>query len=169
MNKRGIQHVEKNAVITRTAAMLALLIALQAATKSVGPFVTGSCVNAVPTCATLLCGFASGRVVALVSPFLAFLLGIGPKLIEVVPAIAIGNLVLVVILWALKGETPLRRALQWLGASASKFLALYLPVVQLLCRVLPIPEKLIQTFPVFSAEKARTLSKSRSSVDQTGY
>lgn len=150
MNKRGIQHVEKNAVITRTAAMLALLIALQAVAKSAGPFVTGS----VPTCATLLCGFASGRVVALVSPFLAFLLGIGPKLIEVVPAIAIGNLVLVVILWALKGETPLRRALQWLGASAGKFLALYLPVVQLLCRVLPIPEKLIQTFPVFSAEKS---------------
>ena len=80
---------------------------MQAATKNLGQFVTGSCVNAVLAAATLLGGFASGLIVAVVSPFLAFLLGIGPKLIEVVPAIAIGNLALVLILWAIKGDGAL--------------------------------------------------------------
>lgn len=137
---------KKTLFITRTAAMLALLIVLQAATKNLGQFVTGSCVNAVLTAATLLGGFASGLIVAVVSPFLAFLLGIGPKLIEVVPAIAIGNLALVLILWAIKGDGALNRALKWLAASVGKFLVLYLLVIQLLCRVMTLPEKMTATF-----------------------
>lgn len=137
---------KKTLFITRTAAMLALLIVLQAATKNLGQFVTGSCVNAVLAAAALLCGFASGLIVAVVSPFLAFLLGIGPKLIEVVPAIAIGNLALVAILCAIKGDGALNRAIKWLAASLCKFLVLYLLVVQLLCRVMTLPEKMIATF-----------------------
>lgn len=137
---------KKTLFITRTAAMLALLIVLQAATKNLGQFVTGSCVNAVLAAATLLCGFASGLIVAVVSPFLAFLLGIGPKLIEVVPAIAIGNLALVLILWAIKGDGALNRVIKWIAASVGKFLVLYLLVIQLLCRVMTLPEKMIATF-----------------------
>lgn len=132
--------------ITRTAAMLALLIVLQAATKNLGQFVTGSCVNAVLAAATLHGGFASGLIVAVVSPFLAFLLGIGPKLIEVVPAIAIGNLALVLILWAIKGDGALNRVIKWIAASVGKFLVLYLLVIQLLCRVMTLPEKMTATF-----------------------
>ena len=137
---------KKTIFITRTAAMLALLIVLQAATKNLGQFVTGSCVNAVLAAATLLGGFASGLIVAVVSPFLAFLLGIGPKLIEVVPAIAIGNLALVLILWAIKGDGALNRVIKWIAASVGKFLVLYLLVIQLLCRVMTLPEKMIATF-----------------------
>lgn len=137
---------KKTLFITRTAAMLALLIVLQAATKNLGQFVTGSCVNAVLAAATLLGGFASGLIVAVVSPFLAFLLGIGPKLIEVVPAIAIGNLALVLILWAIKGDGALNRVIKWITASVGKFLVLYLLVIQLLCRVMTLPEKMTATF-----------------------
>ena len=138
--------LKKTLFITRTAAMLALLIVLQAATKNLGQFVTGSCVNAVLAAATLLGGFVSGLIVAVVSPFLAFLLGIGPKLIEVVPAIAIGNLALVLILWAIKGDGALNRVIKWIAASVGKFLVLYLLVIQLLCRVMTLPEKMIATF-----------------------
>ena len=137
---------KKTLFITRTAAMLALLIVLQAATKNLGQFVTGSCVNAVLAAATLLGGFASGLIVAVISPFLAFLLGIGPKLIEVVPAIAIGNLALVLILWAIKGDGALNRVIKWIAASVGKFLVLYLLVIQLLCRVMTLPEKMTATF-----------------------
>lgn len=137
---------KKTLFITRTAAMLALLIVLQAATKNLGQFVTGSCVNAVLAAATLLGGFARGLIVAVVSPFLAFLLGIGPKLIEVVPAIAIGNLALVLILWAIKGDGALNRVIKWIAASVGKFLVLYLLVIQLLCRVMTLPEKMTATF-----------------------
>lgn len=137
---------KKTIFITRTAAMLALLIVLQAATKNLGQFVTGSCVNAVLAAATLLGDFASGLIVAVVSPFLAFLLGIGPKLIEVVPAIAIGNLALVLILWAIKGDGALNRVIKWIAASVGKFLVLYLLVIQLLCRVMTLPEKMTATF-----------------------
>ena len=137
---------KKTLFITRTAAMLALLIVLQAATKNLGQFVTGSCVNAVLAAATLLGGFASGLIVAVVSPFLAFLLGIGPKRIEVVPAIAIGNLALVLILWAIKGDGALNRVIKWIAASVGKFLVLYLLVIQLLCRVMTLPEKMTATF-----------------------
>ena len=137
---------KKTLFITRTAAMLALLIVLQAATKNLGQFVTGSCVNAVLAAATLLGGFASGLIVAVVSPFLAFLLGIGPKLIEIVPAIAIGNLALVLILWAIKGDGALNRVIKWIAASVGKFLVLYLLVIQLLCRVMTLPEKMTATF-----------------------
>lgn len=137
---------KKTLFITRTAAMLALLIVLQAATKNLGQFVTGSCVNAVLAAATLLGGFASGLIVAVVSPFLAFLLGIGPKLIEVVPAIAIGNLALVLILWAIKGDGALNHVIKWIAASVGKFLVLYLLVIQLLCRVMTLPEKMTATF-----------------------
>ena len=60
---------KKTLFITRTAALLALLVVLQAITKSAGQIVTGSCVNAVLSLSALLCGFWSGLIVALVSPF----------------------------------------------------------------------------------------------------
>ena len=80
--------------ITETAVMTALLVALQAATASLGnQFVTGSCVNAVLALTILLVGLWSGAAAAALSPFFAFLLGIGPQLLPIVPAIAAGNLV----------------------------------------------------------------------------
>ncbi len=129
--------------ITYTAVLLALLIVLQWATKSLGQFVTGSCVNCVLTVAALLVGWQGGLAVAVVSPFVAFLLSIGPKNIAIVPAIAVGNAVLVLVLWLFlnKKFSVLRAVLGVLCAAGAKFLTLYLLVVQVLCRVLTLPEK----------------------------
>ena len=136
--------------ITETAALTALLAALQAATRPAGQLVTGSCVNAVLALAVLLAGLWSGAAVALISPFLAFLLGIGPQVPPIVPAIAAGNLVYITLLWALcqrrKGAPPLRQVPAWLIAALGKFAALYLIVVQILCRVLPLKQPQIDTF-----------------------
>lgn len=129
--------------------MTALLIVLQAATKPAGQYVTGTCVNAALGIAALTVGLWSGVAVALLSPVFAFLLGIGPQLPPVVPAIMAGNLVFVVLLSLLAGgnDLPLwRRAAAWLLAAAAKFGALYLLVVKLLCAVLPLKEPQIATF-----------------------
>lgn len=138
--------------ITRTAVMLALLVVVQYVTsfipKPVQQYVTGSCVNAVLAVTVLMVGFWSGVTVATVSPFVAFLFGIGPQLLPIVPAIAAGNLVFVGALHLIHGSAPklLRKLLAWLGASVGKFLALYLIVVQLLCRILPLKQPQIDTF-----------------------
>ena len=135
--------------ITETAVMTALLIALQFVTRSTVQLVTGSCVNAVLALTVLLVGLWSGVVVAALSPFFAFLLGIGPQLLPIVPAIAAGNVVFVVLLWALtrrKGAPLERQAAAWLVSAVGKFLALYLIVVQILCRVLPLKQPQIDTF-----------------------
>ncbi|MBQ2785137.1 MAG: hypothetical protein IJF02_01350 [Oscillospiraceae bacterium] len=143
--------------VTETAVMLALLIVLQWATKPLGQIVTGSCVNAVLVAAVLLGGLWCGLTVAVISPFCAFLLGIGPQLIAIIPAIALGNAVLVLVLHFVYGKTVWRRALAWLGAAVAKSAVLYLVVVQLLCRVLPLKQPQIDTFTaMFSAPQLVT-------------
>lgn len=131
--------------ITQTAVLVALLIVLQAATAAAGQIVTGSCVNAVLAVAALLGGMSCGLTVAVISPFCAFALGIGPQLIAIVPAIALGNAVYVVLL-AVMTKDKKTAVLAWLAASAAKFATLYLVVVQLLCRVLPLQQPQINTF-----------------------
>ena len=143
--------------ITETAVMLALLIVLQWATKPLGQIVTGSCVNAVLAVAVLLGGLWCGLTVALVSPFCAFLLGIGPQLIAIIPAIALGNAVLVLVMHFVYGKSVWRRVWAWLAAALGKFGVLYLVVVQLLCRVLPLKQPQIDTFTtMFSAPQLVT-------------
>ena len=82
---------KKTLWITETAVMIALLVALQWATKPLGQFVTGSCVNLVLGVSALVGGLWCGLTVALVSPFFAFLLGIGPAFLPIVPMVAVGN------------------------------------------------------------------------------
>lgn len=139
---------KKTLWITQTAVLIALLVVLQATTSAAGQIVTGSCVNAVLAVAALFGGLSCGLTVALVSPFCAFALGIGPQLIAIVPAIALGNGVYVAVL-AWLNRDPLTvpgKVLMWLAASFAKFLTLYMVVVQLLCRVLPLKEAQINTF-----------------------
>ena len=143
--------------ITETAVMLALLIVLQWATKPLGQIVTGSCVNAALAVSVLLGGLWCGLTVALVSAFCAFLLGIGPQLIAIIPAIALGNAVLVLVLHFVYGKHIWRRVLAWLGAAVAKFGVLYLVVVQFICRVLPLKQPQIDTFTaMFSAPQLVT-------------
>lgn len=134
--------------ITQTAMLIALLVLLQAFTKAGGQFVTGSCVNAVLAVSVLFCGLCSGVIVAAASPFFAFLLGVGPQFIAVIPAIAVGNVVFVLILYffsAKKNVSVWRQGLCWLCAACGKALTLYLLAVQLLSRILPLAEKQITT------------------------
>lgn len=129
--------------LTRTAVLIALLIALQWATAGTqafaGQYITGSLVNCVLAVAALIGGLWSGIVVALISPFCAYLLGIGPALIQIVPCIAFGNSVYVVVLWLLCGRKSLtlwNKIAGVAGAAAVKFLTLYIAVVKVLIPVM---------------------------------
>lgn len=137
--------------ITETAVMLALLVTLQAVSKPLGQLVTGSCVNAVLAIATLLAGMKCGITVALCSPVCAFLLGIAPNFVTVLP-IMLANTVYVVLLHLLAGSGKLwqqkaataaaegkffvwRQPVGLAAAAGAKFLVLYLLVVKVICGV----------------------------------
>ncbi|MBE6977796.1 MAG: ECF transporter S component [Ruminococcaceae bacterium] len=123
--------------ITETAVMLALLVALQAITKPLGQLVTGSCVNAILAIAVLVGGMSCGITVALISPIFAFLLGIAPNFITVLP-IMLGNACFVALLRLIAGKShkPLwRQPVALMSAAGVKFAVLYLLVVQLICGV----------------------------------
>ena len=121
--------------ITETAVMLALLVTLQALTKPMGQLVTGSCVNAVLAISVLLVGMSSGITIALISPVCAYLFGIAPNFVTVLP-IMIGNVCFVVLLWLIAGKThkPIwRRPVALAVAAGVKFGVLYLLVVKVIC------------------------------------
>ena len=123
--------------ITETAVMLALLVALQAITKPLGQLVTGSCVNAVLAVTALVAGLSGGITVAVISPVLAYLLGIAPQILTV-PAIMVGNTVFVVLLRLIAGRDSRkigRQIAAWISAAAAKFAALYAIVVWVICGV----------------------------------
>ena len=135
---------KKTLWIAETAVLIALLVALQGLTKPAGQFVTGSCVNLILGVSTLVGGLWCGLTVALLSPFFAFLLGIGPALIQIVPAIAVGNIVLVLVLWLICRKAKKLSPLSYGGAvvaSVCKFAVLYALVVLLLLPLLGLPEK----------------------------
>ena len=142
--------------ITETAVMLALLVAVQGITSGLGnQFVTGSCVNLILAVTALMVGLWGGVAVAAISPFVAFLFGIGPKFIQLIPVIAAGNLVLVLVLWSLLGRGKNQlwlRLVAWLTAAAAKFAALYLLMVKLVVPALvaggTIPQKAAATISV---------------------
>ena len=131
--------------ITETAAMLALLVCLQwvgsqIPAPMVKQLVTGSCVNAVLAVTALLVGLSGGLVVAVVSPVLAYALGIAPQILTV-PAIMVGNALYVVVLYLLSRKALWQRITAWVLASVAKFAALYTIVVVLICGV--FSEKLL--------------------------
>ncbi len=124
--------------ITETAVMMALLVTLQALTKPAGQLLTGSCVNAVLAITVLVGGLSSGITVAIISPVLAYLLGIAPQILTV-PAIMVGNTVFVVVMKLLYGETLVRKAAAWLLAAVAKFGVLWLLVSKIICGLLSAP------------------------------
>jgi hypothetical protein len=103
-----------------------------------GQLVTGSCVNAVLAVAVLFAGLYSGLTVALVSPILAFLLGIAPQIVTV-PAIMLGNAAFILVLHFVAGKFSkniIAQIVAWVSAAAVKFGVLYAIVVWLICDVL---------------------------------
>lgn len=125
--------------ITETAAMLALLICLQwlgsfVPSQLLKQLVTGTLVNCVLAVTVLLVGYGSGIIVALISPVCAFVLGIAPNFITVLP-IMLGNTCFVVLLRLLTGKGKLWRPAGLAAAATVKFAVLYLLVVKVICGV----------------------------------
>ena len=115
--------MKKSLQITQTAVLTAMLILLQSVTKAGGQLITGSCVNVVLAVAVLFSGLWSGVAVAVISPFFAFALGVGPQLFPIVPAIAVGNVVYVLILHFLLSKKSLslwKQGIYLLLAAAGK-------------------------------------------------
>ena len=93
-----------------------------------GQVVTGSCVNAVLAISVLLVGMSSGITIALISPVCAYLFGIAPNFVTVLP-IMIGNVCFVVLLRLIAGKTqkPIwRQPVALVAAAGVKFGVLYL-------------------------------------------
>lgn len=126
--------------ITETAVMLALLICLQ----WVGSFVpdqmtkqliTGTMVNCVLAVTVLMVGLSSGITVALISPVCAFVFGIAPNFITVLP-IMVGNCCYVALLHLIIGKTRKfgwRQPVGLVCGAVVKFGVLYLLVVKVIC------------------------------------
>jgi hypothetical protein len=126
--------------ITETAVMLALLVALQ----WVGSFVpeqmtkqliTGTMVNCVLAVTVLVAGLSSGFTVALISPVCAFVFGIAPNFITVLPIMA-GNCCYVAMLYYITGKNRKfgwRHPVALISAAVLKFGVLYLLVVKVIC------------------------------------
>jgi hypothetical protein len=129
--------------ITRSAVGIALIIVIQLVTKSLGQqLITGSLVNLILALMALLFGWSVGAAAAVVSPFVAYLLGINAQ-IAVVPAIAVGNLVYVLVIALLvkllKGKSFsaneklsvfIRNLIAVIAAAVCKFAIQYLLIVK---------------------------------------
>ncbi|MDF2593103.1 MAG: transporter component [Clostridia bacterium] len=136
--------------ITQTAVMLALLIGAQFITRSFGQFITGSIVNLILLVSVFVIGIYGGLTIAVLSPILAFLSGIGPAFIQIVPFIAIGNVLFVTIAWltarnhiSIVSKRDLAASSMGLiTASAVKFLFLWLGLATIVLPLIPgIKEK----------------------------
>ena len=138
---------ERTLWITRTAIFIALLVVLQAATGALGStIITGSVVNMLLVVSVMTCGMTSGLCVAVISPVMAKLIGIGP-LWSLIPFIVAGNITLVLIWhfignrrWGHKYTAPM---IALAAAAIAKFLVLYLGIVQIAVPIflkLPAPQ-----------------------------
>lgn len=125
----------KSLWITYTATFIALLIVLQLATAPLAnPLITGSIVNFLLIVCVMTCGLSSGIVVAIISPVMAKLVGIGP-LWSIIPFIAAGNTILIIV-WNFIGNIKIRHKIvayiiALVVAAAAKFAVLYFGIVKI--------------------------------------
>ncbi|MDR2899880.1 MAG: hypothetical protein LBU94_06175 [Clostridiales bacterium] len=121
--------------ITRTGVFCALLIIIQAATSLfANTLITGSLVNLMLITSVLINGLGSGVAVALISPILARLFGIGP-LWSLIPCIMLGNLTLILcwhfILGKMRFSMNVSRILALIVGAGLKFAVLYISIVMI--------------------------------------
>ena len=139
--------------ITGTAMMLALLVVVQAFAKLGGQPLAGTCVNLVLAVSACTLGLSGSAAVAVISPFLAFLLGITPlPNVLIVPGIALGNLVYTAVISLLhrllqQRLSGPRRFIPYLHALPAvligallKFAVMMLVQVRLVLPLLELPE-----------------------------
>ena len=143
--------------ITRTAILIALLIALQWGTAAVSggnQFITGSAVNLVLIVSAVLSGLTSGIAVALLSPFFATFIGIASMNLVFVPFVAVGNVVLVIAWYIIAGKISVntegfvRMMIALVVGALLKFAVLYLLFNKILPGFLNVPEKMMGMFSV---------------------
>jgi hypothetical protein len=132
--------------VTRTAIFLALLIVIQIATAPIKvTLLTGSLVNLLLIVSVMTCGLSSALVVAVISPVIAMLIGIGPMWV-LIPFVAAGNAVLVLI-WHFIGVRVFKEKLvgslvSLIAGAAVKFAFLYFTIVRMMLPLfLNLPEK----------------------------
>jgi uncharacterized membrane protein len=129
--------------ITRTAIFIALLIAVQAVTKPLGQYVTGSCVNFILISSCMLLGLPSAAVVACVSPIMAFLILGTPIFPILIPFMIAGNLTIVAAIHFLAGKvfekhnSYIRFSAAAVSASVLKFLVLWIGIVKIGLTLVP--------------------------------
>jgi len=152
----AIANKSKVLFITRTAVLIAMLIGWQIASAPAGnTLVTGSGVNLILIISVMLSGLPSGVTVAVVSPVMAKLFGVGPLFAQLIPFQIIGNTVLV-LLWHYIGGIEAKNKnvpyiIAVITAAVVKFFVLYIGVAKLAVPViLKLPEaqasKIIQMF-----------------------
>lgn len=153
--------------IVETSIFLALIVILQMVTKPLGPLVTGSIVNFVLIAAATLVGMSSGIVIAVLSPILAFLLGVVPLPVVIIPVVIVGNIAIVEVFSLIIGKRDLspqlNRLVRWIAAillgAGIKFLALYagcvwvvMPLVTIAQgTALKVPSAIISVSQIFTA------------------
>ena len=123
--------------ITRSAAAIALIVVAQFVTAPLKQqLLTGSLVNLILALTTMLFGWSTGAAAAVVSPFIAYLLGINAQIL-VVPAIAAGNLIYVIVTAFLSEKlssrvrnVTVRNIISVACAAVWKFLIQYLLIVK---------------------------------------
>ena len=121
--------------ITHSAMFIALLVILQALTAPLGNMlITGSIVNLLLIISVKICGLSSGLTVAIISPIMAKLFGIGP-LWSLIPFIALGNLSLMLV-WHYLGKLTLANStllftLTLVLGALVKFCVLYIGIVRI--------------------------------------
>jgi hypothetical protein len=146
MNNNGMKINGTIFWISRTAIFIALLVVAQTVTSAFGnQIVTGSVNNMLMAVSVMTLGLASGMTVAVTSPILAKLLGIGP-LWSLIPFIIAGNVTLILI-WHFIGSRKtgnghIARIAALICAAIGKFLVLYIGIVKIAVPVLlGLPEK----------------------------
>lgn len=128
-------------LITRTAVLLALTIALQG--LRLGQLATGSLVNSMLYISTCIIGWPSGVFIGCVTPWIALLFGIlKPALAPAVLFIMISNAVLVLTFSIIKDRSYI---IAVIVASCAKFLTLYIST-EFLIKLKPVVVTALQ-FP----------------------
>lgn len=135
--------------VTRTAVLLALTLAIQMV--GMPQYATGPLVNAMLCVAATFVGIWSGVVIGVVTPAIAFWRGILPApLGPMIPFIALGNAVLVVVYGLLERRGKLAAVAGIVAASVLKFLVLS-GAVRFVVEVKPAIAKMMQVPQLFTA------------------
>jgi len=126
----------KSKYVANAGLSLALLIIVQFVLRGLGQIPTGIGVNFILAMSALFLGYACSISLAVLSPIFAFLLGLGPAFLPLVPCIALGNLAYVICIRYLMNTFILGKGKKFeiiavIPAAILKFLVLYLLVVEL--------------------------------------